>query len=201
MNQTSAWKLDLAADGIAWLTFDKPNSSANTLSADVLCELEEQLRDLSGQQVQGLVIRSGKASGFIAGADIREFTTFASEAAALEHIRLGQRVCAAARSTAVPDGRCPAWLRARRWARARAGLPLPHRRRGLEAIARIARGAAGHPSGLWRHGAQRPAARRQRRHAADAHRPSVAGRSGAQGGSARSGGRQPWRARRGAPDS
>ncbi len=102
MNETSAWKLDVEADGIAWLTFDKPESSANTLSADVLCELEQQLQSLSGQQVQGLVIRSGKASGFIAGADIREFTTFASEAAALEHIRLGQRVCAAIEALPYP---------------------------------------------------------------------------------------------------
>jgi 3-hydroxyacyl-CoA dehydrogenase/enoyl-CoA hydratase/3-hydroxybutyryl-CoA epimerase len=102
MNQTSAWKLDVETDGIAWLTFDKPNSSANTLSADVLCELEQQLQSLSGQQLQGLVIRSGKASGFIAGADIREFTGFASEAAALEHIRLGQRVCAAIEALPFP---------------------------------------------------------------------------------------------------
>lgn len=105
MTQTSAWKLDVDADGIAWLTFDKPNSSANTLGADVLCELEQQLQNLSSQsdqRVTGLVIRSGKASGFIAGADIREFTSFASEAAALEHIRLGQRVCAAVEALPYP---------------------------------------------------------------------------------------------------
>ncbi len=50
------------------------------------------LRDLSAAPPKGLIVRSGKASGFIAGADIREFTTFADAAAAFEHIRIGQRI-------------------------------------------------------------------------------------------------------------
>jgi len=99
MNDATAWTLDIAADGIAWLTFDKPDSSANTLSGPVLRELAAKLQALravpaaGAAPVRGLVIRSGKSSGFIAGADIREFNHFASSAAALEHIRLGQRLC------------------------------------------------------------------------------------------------------------
>src|SRR5665213_2142542 len=89
----SAWKLDVDDDGIAWLTLDKPDGSANTLSRAVLIGLEQQLGALPARSPRGLVIRSGKTSGFIAGADIREFTSFASAAAALEHIELGQRLC------------------------------------------------------------------------------------------------------------
>jgi 3-hydroxyacyl-CoA dehydrogenase/enoyl-CoA hydratase/3-hydroxybutyryl-CoA epimerase len=94
MNDASAWKLDIGEDAIARLTLDKPGGSANTLSGAVLRELEQQLQTLQAARVRGLVISSAKASGFIAGADIREFTGFTSAAAALEHIRLGQRLCA-----------------------------------------------------------------------------------------------------------
>ncbi|MGH8256408.1 MAG: 3-hydroxyacyl-CoA dehydrogenase NAD-binding domain-containing protein, partial [Steroidobacteraceae bacterium] len=105
MNDASAWQLDVGEDGIAWLTLDRPGTSANTLSGPVLRELEQQLGALRGRspQVRGLVIRSGKASGFIAGADIREFTGFATAAAALEHIRLGQRVCAQVEALPYPS--------------------------------------------------------------------------------------------------
>jgi 3-hydroxyacyl-CoA dehydrogenase / enoyl-CoA hydratase / 3-hydroxybutyryl-CoA epimerase len=100
--EASAWRIDLDAEGVAWLTFDKPGSSANTLGHAVLLELEQQLSALARQTPRGVVIRSGKASGFIAGADIREFTRFASEAEALEHIRAGQRVCAQLEALACP---------------------------------------------------------------------------------------------------
>ena len=90
---TGAWSLEIDGDQIGWLTFDKPGSSANTLSHAVLLELERTLNALAGRTLRGLVIRSGKVSGFIAGADIREFTSFASPAAALQYIQLGQRIC------------------------------------------------------------------------------------------------------------
>ena len=73
------------------------------------------------------MIRSGKASGFIAGADIREFTAFGSEAAALEHIRSGQRVFARLEALPLPDGRGDPRLRPGRRPGAGARLPLPRR--------------------------------------------------------------------------
>jgi 3-hydroxyacyl-CoA dehydrogenase/enoyl-CoA hydratase/3-hydroxybutyryl-CoA epimerase len=91
---TAAWSLEVDAERIGCLSFDKPGSSANTLSHSVLLELEGQLQSLATTALRGLVIRSAKASGFIAGADIREFTTYTSQADALAHISLGQRVCA-----------------------------------------------------------------------------------------------------------
>ncbi|HEV7984840.1 MAG TPA: 3-hydroxyacyl-CoA dehydrogenase NAD-binding domain-containing protein [Steroidobacteraceae bacterium] len=98
----AGWKLETDADQIAWLTFDKPGSSANLLSQAVLSELERLLRSIEGQRVRGLVIRSAKASGFIAGADIREFPALESSTAALDLIRQGQRTFA--RIEALP---CP----------------------------------------------------------------------------------------------
>jgi len=92
MNNDSAWQLTRDADGFATLTIDRPASSANTLSQAVLLELEALLASLRATPPRGLIVRSGKGSGFIAGADIREFTTFKNAAEAYEHIRIGQRV-------------------------------------------------------------------------------------------------------------
>ncbi len=67
------FKLTRDADGIAWLLFDRESASANTLSADVLTEFDAILAALESERPTGLVIRSAKASGFIAGADVNEF--------------------------------------------------------------------------------------------------------------------------------
>jgi len=66
------WTLAIDADRVAWLTFDKPGASANSLSRAAMEELDERLREIEQQAPAGLVIRSGK-SGFIAGADVSEF--------------------------------------------------------------------------------------------------------------------------------
>ena len=74
--RTSAWrhwKLARDEDGIAWLVLDKQGASANTLSEDVLTELNDVLEALESDLPKGLVIRSTKPAGFIAGADIDEF--------------------------------------------------------------------------------------------------------------------------------
>ena len=94
MNEPAArsWKLEHDAEGIAWLTFDKPNTSANVLSAPVLAELAELLGQLERERPKGVILISGKKSGFIAGADIREFTGIADEASGYTLIRRGQQV-------------------------------------------------------------------------------------------------------------
>lgn len=55
------FKLTRDADGIAWLLFDREGSSANTLSADLIEELDKVLAELEGQRPAGLVIRSAKS--------------------------------------------------------------------------------------------------------------------------------------------
>ena len=67
------FKLSHDADGVAWLLFDREGASANTLSADVIEELDAVLAALESPRPAGLVIRSAKKSGFIAGADVNEF--------------------------------------------------------------------------------------------------------------------------------
>src|SRR5215471_14807805 len=77
------WILARDEDGIAWLALDKPNASANTLSEDVLAELDDVLASLEHDLPKGLVLRSAKPKGFIAGADIGEFRGM-TDAAAVE---------------------------------------------------------------------------------------------------------------------
>jgi len=67
------WKLQRDEDGIAWLLFDKAGTRANTLSEAVLLELKQVLDAIEHDLPKGLVLRSGKASGFIAGADVSAF--------------------------------------------------------------------------------------------------------------------------------
>lgn len=67
------WKLARDDGGIAWLILDKQGSSTNTLSEDVLVELNDVLGTIERDQPKGLMIRSAKRNGFIAGADIGEF--------------------------------------------------------------------------------------------------------------------------------
>src|SRR4051812_15431771 len=70
----AAWKLERDSDSIAWLTIDKPGTSANVLSSGVLRELDALLEPLARTPPRAVIVLSGKKSGFIAGADIKEFT-------------------------------------------------------------------------------------------------------------------------------
>lgn len=68
------WTLAVDAQGIATAILDKAGESANSLSADVLSEFSSILDQLDVYPPKGLIIRSGKEAGFIAGADIGEFS-------------------------------------------------------------------------------------------------------------------------------
>ncbi|HEY7845456.1 MAG TPA: 3-hydroxyacyl-CoA dehydrogenase NAD-binding domain-containing protein [Bradyrhizobium sp.] len=72
-NPYRCFKLSRDADGIAWLLFDREGATGNTLSSDVMEEFDRILGELESQRPAGLVIRSAKKSGFIAGADVNEF--------------------------------------------------------------------------------------------------------------------------------
>ena len=86
------WNVERDEDDIAWLHLDVPKSSANTLNEQVIKELDAIVNDLMSNTPTGVVILSDKESGFIAGADINEFTTFESEQAALENIQYAHTI-------------------------------------------------------------------------------------------------------------
>ena len=92
MSATPAWSLERDTDGIAWLTIDKPATSANVLSRAVLEELNDMLAALERELPRALVVLSAKKSGFVAGADINEFTSLADADSGYRLIRPGQQV-------------------------------------------------------------------------------------------------------------
>lgn len=86
------WNLESDSDGIAWLRIDKADSSANVLSTEVMMELDTVLKALQANTPRGFVVYSGKASGFVMGADINEFTSIDTTERAYEVTRLGQQL-------------------------------------------------------------------------------------------------------------
>src|SRR2546427_4259065 len=83
------WKVETDHDNIVWLSFDKQGASANILSADVMAELDRILDELRTRNPRGLIIRSGKDSGFIAGADVEEFTRIKDADDAMRLVKRG----------------------------------------------------------------------------------------------------------------
>ncbi len=83
------WKLETDRDNIVWLSFDKKDASANVLSADAMAELDRIFDELRAKNPRGLIIRSAKDSGFIAGADVEEFTRIKDADEAMRLVKRG----------------------------------------------------------------------------------------------------------------
>lgn len=96
------WVAETDADGVCWLRFDRRNGEPNVLTREVLEELDARLAALERNPPRGLVVWSGKADTFIAGADVNEFPKLTSEPATVELVRRGQDIIA--RIEALP---CP----------------------------------------------------------------------------------------------
>jgi len=86
------WTSETDGDGIVWLRLDKADSKVNVLSSGVLLELDSFIDSATMEQAKGLVIYSGKRSGFVMGADISEFTSVDSPERAYEVTRQGQQL-------------------------------------------------------------------------------------------------------------
>ncbi|GLQ11970.1 fatty-acid oxidation protein subunit alpha [Devosia yakushimensis] len=74
---TKHWRFHTDVERLGWLTIDTAGAGVNTLSREAIMELETlvaRIEDLvSSGEVIGVILLSGKDSGFIAGADISEF--------------------------------------------------------------------------------------------------------------------------------
>jgi 3-hydroxyacyl-CoA dehydrogenase / enoyl-CoA hydratase / 3-hydroxybutyryl-CoA epimerase len=67
------WRRRRDDEGIEWLLLDKQGTDTNTLDEEVLGELDRVLEEFWRDPPKGLVVRSAKANGFVAGAEIRDF--------------------------------------------------------------------------------------------------------------------------------
>jgi 3-hydroxyacyl-CoA dehydrogenase/enoyl-CoA hydratase/3-hydroxybutyryl-CoA epimerase len=67
------FSFDIDADGIAHAVFDVPGRSMNTLTGKAVADIIAFTQEVAtNDAIKGLVISSGKASGFCAGADLGE---------------------------------------------------------------------------------------------------------------------------------
>lgn len=77
MQNYKHWRLETDSDKILWIYFDKANASVNTMDRETMEELADIVDNLTrDNEHKGVIIASGKKSGFIAGADISQFTKF-----------------------------------------------------------------------------------------------------------------------------
>ena len=76
MPETKNWRFHRDVENLGWLTIDTPGP-VNTLSREAIMELEqlvERFEELAQTgELAGVILLSGKESGFIAGADVSEF--------------------------------------------------------------------------------------------------------------------------------
>jgi 3-hydroxyacyl-CoA dehydrogenase / enoyl-CoA hydratase / 3-hydroxybutyryl-CoA epimerase len=96
------WRLARDENDIDWLVLDKVGASANTLSEEVLTELNDVLAKIEADPPKGLVLRSGKLNGFIAGADIGEFKGMTDAAAVEARLTVGNAIVDRLDRLAVP---------------------------------------------------------------------------------------------------
>lgn len=86
------WRVESNGEGVVLATLDRAGESVNALSQDVLIELGALVERLAIDPPRGVVFRSGKPSGFVAGADIREFQQFDAQGTVKDALFRGQQV-------------------------------------------------------------------------------------------------------------
>jgi 3-hydroxyacyl-CoA dehydrogenase/enoyl-CoA hydratase/3-hydroxybutyryl-CoA epimerase len=80
------WKLNRDDSGIAWLHFDHQESKVNILSLEALEELNSILGEVEADIPAGLIILSDKDSGFVLGADVKNFRKTRDKDTIRQHI-------------------------------------------------------------------------------------------------------------------
>jgi 3-hydroxyacyl-CoA dehydrogenase/enoyl-CoA hydratase/3-hydroxybutyryl-CoA epimerase len=112
---TAGLGFDVDHDHVGWLTFDRPDSSVNTLTPALMQEFDALLSQLESRiangQILALVIHSGKEGSFIAGADVEAVAALSTAAEARAASAEGQRIFRRVERLRVPtiaaiDGAC-----------------------------------------------------------------------------------------------
>jgi 3-hydroxyacyl-CoA dehydrogenase/enoyl-CoA hydratase/3-hydroxybutyryl-CoA epimerase len=85
------WLLEARADGVIVVAIDRAGQAVNALSQEMLVELDVLLERLAIDPPRGVVFRSAKATGFVAGADVREFQEFDARGTVNDALFRGQQ--------------------------------------------------------------------------------------------------------------
>jgi 3-hydroxyacyl-CoA dehydrogenase/enoyl-CoA hydratase/3-hydroxybutyryl-CoA epimerase len=103
MPMARSFRSALGADGVLVATLDVPGERVNTLGRRMMEEFRALLAGLEARtDVRGVVLISGKPDGFIAGADIKDFTAIRSAVEAETLSREGQALLGRLEALRVP---------------------------------------------------------------------------------------------------
>lgn len=94
--ERESFSMEVGGDDVARITFDQPDSEVNLLGSSTMDELDDLLGELESRIATGklvaVLLRSGKASSFVAGADVREIAELRDAEEATAAAREGQRI-------------------------------------------------------------------------------------------------------------
>ncbi len=105
------WKLEADEHNIIWMGLDKEGASANSLDDGILTELEQIIDWLDDNKPAGAVIYSLKKTGFVLGANIKQFEDLKSHEQAFQLMRRVQTLFGSLENLSCPtvamvDGFC-----------------------------------------------------------------------------------------------
>src|SRR6476659_3041925 len=86
------WQVESRNDGAVVVTLARAGQPVNALSQDMLIELGTLVERLAIDPPKAVVFRSGKSSGFVAGAEIHEFQVFDAKGTVKDALFRGQQV-------------------------------------------------------------------------------------------------------------
>ena len=89
-------------EDIAWLTIDVKDEAANVISPEVVAELDKACDEVAKLNVKGMILLSGKSSGFIAGADVKKFRELTDPKEARAFVDTGHATCKKLEDLSIP---------------------------------------------------------------------------------------------------
>jgi 3-hydroxyacyl-CoA dehydrogenase/enoyl-CoA hydratase/3-hydroxybutyryl-CoA epimerase len=101
--QSATVAVERDSEGAAALILDVPGRSVNVLNRQAMADLEAALDAVAASKAPVLLVRSGKKSGFIAGADLQEFQSIRDSAAAEAVSANGQKLFAKLADLPIPS--------------------------------------------------------------------------------------------------
>lgn len=103
MNKLQHFSLSIEADNIAVIRLNVPDESMNVLSRQTMQEIETLLDEIEkNNNIQGVVLTSGKPDSFIAGADVKMISSCKNAEETEELARSGQAIFARIEKSSIP---------------------------------------------------------------------------------------------------
>lgn len=91
-NTYQHWRMQQDEHGVLWLYLDRAGAPLNTLSSEVFDEFTAVIQDIKRLAPKAVILASGKDKGFIAGADVSQFSELKNSDEAFALIRKSQLV-------------------------------------------------------------------------------------------------------------